>query len=101
MNMAKKTVSIRMNDEDYRFLTALAKEEREDVSKKVRELVDLGRVMFAIDKYKKSEASLEKTARIAGVSLSKMMDILNEHNVELNLQREDYLRGVDNLREAW
>ena len=99
--MAKKTVSIRMNDEDYRFLTALAKEEREDVSKKVRELVDLGRVMFAIDKYKKSEASLEKTARIAGVSLSKMMDILNEHNVELNLQREDYLRGVDNLREAW
>jgi len=99
--MAKKTVSIRMNDEDYRFLTALAKEEREDVSKKVRELVDLGRVMFAIDKYKKSEASLEKAARIAGVSLSKMMDILNEHNVELNLQREDYLRGVDNLREAW
>jgi predicted HTH domain antitoxin len=90
-----------MNDEDYRFLTALAKEEREDVSKKVRELVDLGRVMFAIDKYKKSEASLEKAARIAGVSLSKMMDILNEHNVELNLQREDYLRGVDNLREAW
>ena len=99
--MAKKTVSIRMNDEDYRFLTALAKEEREDVSKKVRELVDLGRVMFAIDKYKKSEASLEKAARIAGVSLSKMMDILNEHNVELNLQRENYLRGMDNLRKVW
>jgi hypothetical protein len=71
MNVAKKTVSIRMNDEDYRFLTALAKEEREDVSKKVRELVDLGRVMFAINKYKKSEASIEKAARIAGVSLSK------------------------------
>jgi predicted HTH domain antitoxin len=90
-----------MNDEDYRFLTALAKEEREDVSKKVRELVDLGRVMFAIDKYKKSEASLEKAARIAGVSLSKMMDILYEHNVELNLQREDYLRGAANLRKVW
>jgi len=65
----------------------------------LRDLVDLGRVLFAIDKYKKSEASLERAARIAGVSLSKMMDILYEHNVELHLEREDYLRGVDNLRK--
>ena len=43
--MPTKTLSIRVNDKDYRFLSALAEEEREDVSKKVRELVDLGRVM--------------------------------------------------------
>jgi predicted HTH domain antitoxin len=70
--MAKKTISIRMDDEDYRFLSVLAKEEREDVSKKVRELVDLGRVILAIEKYNKSEASFERAARIAGVSVSKM-----------------------------
>lgn len=99
--MAKKTISIRMDDEDYRFLSVLAKEEREDVSKKVRELVDLGRVMLAIEKYKKSEASIEGAARIAGVSVSKMMDILHEHNVEMNLQHEDYLRGLDSLRKIW
>ena len=99
--MAKKTISIRMDDEDYRFLSVLAKEEQEDVSKKVRELVDLGRVMLAIEKYKKSEASIGRAARIAGVSISKMMDILHEHNVEMNLQREDYLRGLDSLRKTW
>ena len=99
--MAKKTVSIRMDDEDYRFLSVLAKEEREDISKKVRELVDLGRVMLAIEKYKKAEASIERAARIAGVSVSKMMDILHEHNVEMNLQHEDYLRGLDSLRKIW
>jgi predicted DNA-binding protein len=55
--MAKKTISIRMDDEDYRFLSVLAKEEQGDVSKKVRELVDLGRVMLAIEKYGSSPKS--------------------------------------------
>lgn len=99
--MPRKTLSIRMDDKDYRFLETLAKEEREDVSKKVRELVDLGRVMLAIEKYKKSEASIEKAAHIAGVSISKMMDILKEHHVTTNVEYEDYLKGLKSLRKVW
>src|SRR3990170_7382969 len=99
--MATKTLSIRVDDEDYRFLSQLAVEEREDVSKTVRELVDLGRVLLAVEKYKKSEASLEKAARLAGVSLSRMMDILAEYGVEANLEYEDYLKGLKTIRKAW
>lgn len=99
--MPTKTLSIRVNDDDYRFLSTLAKEEREDVSKKVRELVDLGRVMLAIEKYRKLEASLEKSARIAGVSISKMIDILREHGVEANLEFEDYLKSLKSLQKVW
>jgi predicted HTH domain antitoxin len=99
--MSTKTLSIRMNDEDYKFLSTLAKEEREDISKKVRELVDLGRMMLAIEKYKKSEASIEKSARIAGVSISKMVNILREHGIEANLEYEDYLSGLKSLRKVW
>jgi predicted HTH domain antitoxin len=101
MDMSTKTLSIRMNDEDYKFLSTLAKEEREDISKKVRELVDLGRMMLAIEKYKKSEASIEKSARIAGVSISKMVNILREHGIEANLEYEDYLSGLKSLRKVW
>ena len=90
-----------MNDEDYQFLSTLAKEERGDISKKVRELVDLGRMMLAIEKYKKSEASIGKSARIAGVSISKMVDILREHGIEANLEYEDYLSGLKSLRKVW
>lgn len=90
-----------MDDKDYRFLETLAKEEREDVSKKVRELVDLGRVMLAIEKYKKSEVSIEKAARIAGVSISKMMDIFMEHHVTANVEYEDYLKGLKSLQKVW
>jgi len=99
--MATKTLSIRMNDDDYKFLSSLAKEERVDVSKEVRELVDLGRLMLSINKYKKSEASLERASKIAGVSISKMMDILKEYGVEANLEHEDYIKGLKNLRKVW
>jgi predicted HTH domain antitoxin len=101
IEVATKTLSIRVNDEDYRFLSALAREEKEDVSKKVRELVDFGRVMLAIEKYRKSEASIEKSARIAGVSISKMIEILKEHGVEANLEYEDYREGLKLLRKVW
>jgi predicted HTH domain antitoxin len=101
MDMSTKTLSIRMNDEDYQFLSTLAKEGREDISKKVRELIDLGRVMLAVEKYKKSEASIEKSARIAGVSISKMIDIFKEHRIEANLEYEDYLNGLKSLRKVW
>src|SRR3990167_4575398 len=99
--MATKTLSIRMDDDDYKFLSILAKEEKEDVSKAVRELVDLGRVMLAIGKYKKSEASIEKAAKIAGVPISKMMDIFKEYGVEANLDYEDYLMGLKTIRKVW
>ncbi len=99
--MATKTLSIRIDDDDYRFLSSLAKEEREDVSKAVRELVDLGRIMFAIKKYKKSEASIEKAAKLAGVSISKMMDMLREYGIEINLEYEDYLKSLKAIRGIW
>lgn len=99
--MAARTLSIRIDEKDYRFLSSLAKEERGDVSTAVRELVDLGRIMLAVEKYRKSEASLEKAARLAGVSLSRMMDILAEYGVEANLEYEDYLRGLKAIRKAW
>jgi predicted HTH domain antitoxin len=99
--MATKTLSIRINDENYKFLSSLAKEERGDVSTAVRELVDLGRIMLAVEKYRKKEASLERAARLAGVSLSKMMDLLAEYGVLANLEYEDYLKGLKTIRKVW
>jgi hypothetical protein len=54
-------------------------------NKGLYELFIYGREMFAIEKYGEFEASLEKAPRIAGVSISKMIDRLRENEVEANL----------------
>ncbi len=72
--MAGKTLSIRINND---------------------------RVMLAIEKYKKSEASIEKASKIAGVSISKMMDIFSEYGVQSKIEYDDYLKGFKNLRKIW
>lgn len=79
----------------------MAREEKEGVSKIIRELVDLGRVLLAIDQYKKSEESIEKASKIAGVSISKMMDLFKEYGVEYNLEEEDYLKSLKTIRKIW
>ncbi len=52
-----KTMSIRMDRENFEFLNELTKEQRSDLSKAVRDMVTRGRVLFAMERYKKGEAS--------------------------------------------
>jgi len=96
-----KTVSIRMDEEDYTFLHKLAKEEKQDLSKAVREVVYKGRVMLAIEKYKRGQASLGKAAELAGLPIGQMITVLAEYGVESNLEKEDYLQGLKNLQSVW
>jgi hypothetical protein len=67
--MTGKTLSIRINDDYFQFLSSLAKE--------------------------------EKASKIAGVSISKMLDIFSEYGVQANLEYEDYLKGLKTLRKVW
>ena len=96
-----KTVSIRMDEENYALLHKLAKEERGDLSKAVREVVYKGRVMLAIEKYKKGQASLGKAAELAARSVGQMITLLAEYGVPSNLETEDYLQGLEHLRKVW
>jgi predicted HTH domain antitoxin len=96
-----RTMSIRMDRDNYQFLREITKEERSDLSKAVRDLVTRGRVMLAVERYKKGEASLGKAAELAGLPLGQMMTILAEFGVESRLEKEDYSQGLRNLQKVW
>jgi len=96
-----KTMSIRMDRENFEFLSELTKEQRSDFSKAVRDMVTRGRVLFAVERYKKGEVSLGRAAELAGVPLGQMMTILTEFGVESRIEEEDYLQGLAALRKAW
>jgi predicted HTH domain antitoxin len=96
-----KTMSIRMDPENYEFLTEITKQERSDLSKAVRDLVTRGRVLLAVERYKKGDASLGKAAQLAGLSVGQMMTLLAEFGVQSRIEKDDYLEGLKNLTNAW
>lgn len=96
-----RTMSIRMDPGNYEFLAAITKEEDTDLSKTVRDLVTRGRILLAVERYKKGEASLGKAAQIAGVPLGQMMTLLAELGVRSTVDRGDYLQSLENLSEVW
>ena|ERR1700674_655754 len=96
-----KTMSIRMDRDNYEFLSRMSKEERSDLSKAVRDLVARGRVSLAVERYKKEEVSLGKAAELAGLPVGRMMRILTEFGVESRIAKEDYLQGLENLSKVW
>jgi predicted HTH domain antitoxin len=96
-----KTMSIRMDRDNYEFLNEIRKEERSDLSKAVRDLVSRGRVLLAIERYTNGEASLGKAAEIAGVPVGQMMTILTGFGVESRVEKEDYLQGLQSLASVW
>ena len=96
-----KTMSMRMDQENYESLAELSTERKHDLSKAVRELVTRGRLVLAVDRYRKGEASLGRAAELAGVSVGQMIHILAEYGVKANLEKEDYLKGLESLRREW
>jgi len=98
---AQKTVSIRLEADDYNFLRELAESDKEDLSTAVRDLVARGRVQLALERYREGKASLSKAAEVAGVSISELMDILAAHGIPSDLRVEDYRESLLALRQVW
>ena len=96
-----KTMSIRMDRDNYEFLNAISREERSDLSKAVRDLVTRGRVLLAIEKYRKGEVSLGKAAEVAALPMGQMMTFLGEFGVRTRIDQEDYRQSLENLAKVW
>jgi predicted HTH domain antitoxin len=96
-----KTMSIRMDRDNYEFLSAMTMAEQSDLSKAVRDLVTRGRILLAVEKYRKGEASLGKAAEVAGVPVGQMMTLLGEFGVRSRIDREDYRQSLESLAKVW
>ena len=96
-----KTMSIRMDQKNYEFLRAISREERSDLSKAVRDLVTRGRVLLAVERYRKGEASLGKAAEVAGLAVGQMMALLGGFGVRMRIEQGDYRQGLENPAKVW
>ena len=72
------------------------KEKRSEV---VRKLVEAGKKHKAVELYQSKKVSLGLGAKLAGVSLSEFIDSLKEHNIDLNLEKEDVEQALATARK--
>jgi predicted HTH domain antitoxin len=75
--------------------------EQSDLSKAVRYLGPRGRILLAVEKYRKGEASLGKAAEVAGLPVGQMMTLLGEFGVRSRIDQEDYRQSLANLAKVW
>lgn len=92
-----ETVSSRLDSGTIDLFGRILKGKRSEV---VRELVDVGKRHKAVELYKMKKVSLGLGAKLAGVSLSEFIDLLKEHNVFLNLEKEDVWQAINTARKT-
>ncbi|HLD05147.1 MAG TPA: UPF0175 family protein [Candidatus Nanoarchaeia archaeon] len=54
----------------------------------------------AVELYKGKKVSLGLGARLAGITLSEFINLLKEHNVYLNLEKEDIEQALKTARKV-
>ena len=91
-----ETVSSRLDIGTINLFGKVLKEKRSEV---VRALVESGKKHKAVELYKAKKVSLGLGSRLAGVTLSEFIDLLKEHNVFLNLEKEDIEKALGTVRK--
>ncbi len=92
-----ETVSSRLDLEAINLFGKVLNEKRSEV---VRGLVESGKKVKAVELYRLKKVSLGLGARLAGVTLSEFFDLLKEHNVYLNLEKEDVEQALATARKV-
>ena len=90
-----------LHENELALIHELSKIEREDKCKVLSELLEMGRKACAVKLYENGKVSIVRAAHIAGISVSEFMDILSERGVTSRIRYEDYIDGLENLREVW
>lgn len=92
-----ETISIRLDKiKELDFFGKMLNENRSEL---VRDLLKEGKKMKAINLYKDKKISLGLAAKFAGLNISDFLDILEEHNVKLNLTLDDAKSAMEHAEK--
>ena len=93
-----ETISIRLKKvKELDYFGKLLKENRSEL---VRDLMEEGKKMKAIGLYKNKKMSLGLAARFADMGISDFLDLLEEHNVKLNLTLDDAKLAMEHAEKV-
>ena len=87
MTRMNNVLTLRLPKEDLDAVQQISLQTKKDKSTILRELVELGKMYYAITQYKQGKISIGKTAELAGVNLAELMDTLTRLGIKSNLKK--------------
>ena len=97
----EETVSMRLPREEIKEIEYISKEEKTTKSTALKDVVRRGirdkKLELALDKYRKEEATASKAARMAGIPLTKFLDILFEKKISIHYDVDDLREDAESL----
>ena len=90
-------ISVRLKKlKELDYFSSILNENRSEV---VRDLVEEGKKLKAIELYKQKKISLGLASKLSGLSLSEFLDLLEEFNVKMNFTLDDAREAMRNAEK--
>ena len=93
-----KVISIRINQKLEEIIKNFAKEQKNEQSEVIRNLIQNGSIFLATKGYAKGKFSIGKAASLIDVPLSELMDIITDLGIKAEIGIEDVVEGFENLK---
>ena len=90
-------ISVRLKKlKELDYFSSILNENRSEV---VRDLVEEGKKLKAIELYKQKKISLGLASRLSGLSLGGFLDLLEEFNIKINFTLDDAREAMRNAEK--
>ena len=93
-------MSVRLSEEEFRRLRAVAEEERKEKSSVARELLMAGLKYKMLLAYREGRVSLSKLTQTLEMSLSETLDLLGRFGLQAPISYDEYLQGLETAKKA-
>ena len=96
-----KTTSFRLDEKDLERIEKLAREEGEDKSQSVRDLLDYGWEYLKIRQYRNGELSLSRLSQELDKPISAVINLLADLGVQSPLEKDEVMEGYKSLKSQY
>jgi len=94
-----KVLSLRLSRKEIDRIKEIATKENKKKGEAARSLLYYGWFFFNLKRYKEGRISLETLAKELDLSVSETIDLLVEYGVPSSISYDDYLEGLETLRQ--
>ena len=94
------TRTMKLNDDLLKGVSYRAKMEDVNEPTAMRQLMKMGVMWYAADLYKYGKITLSEAAELSNVSLRKMLDMLEEHEIRGNVTLKQQVKAMEYARKS-